>query len=398
MNTQKILRFWLVILLMGVVLVQCTNTSVTPTPEPTRTLEPIIPTLTVMAILEATNTPPPTPLPSATPTLTPVPLPMESMAQGTATPPAGSLLASEDFGRFGVSGMPETARATYKLGVRFRHLLDWNLRKQVTLPEGVDYWQMLRVAEKNLPLDWETINQAIKNNPGSIWIVGNEPDVKWQDNVVPEKYVEIYHEAYTKIKSADPTARIAPAGVAQGTPLRLKYLDKILELYQAKYGEKMPVDLWTVHAFTLREEKDSWGVDIPPGLDDTTGELYEIVDHDRIDYFQQNIERFRAWMAERGYQDVPLAVTEFGILLPPDYGFPPEAVEKFLRESYDVLLKLKNDTGMPTDNNRLVQYWFWFIIEDPTGVYTTGDFYKTKEKKLTPLGEAYIDYITAVRQ
>ena len=397
MKIKKILLFWLVILSMGVMLVQCT-TKATPTPEPTRTLEPIIPTLTVTSILEATNTPTPTPLPSATPTLTPVPLPMESVAEGTATPPAGSLLASEDFGRFGVSGMPEAARATYKLGVRFRHLLDWNLREEVALPEGVDYWQMLRVGEKNLPLDWEKINRAIKNNPGSICIVGNEPDVKWQDNVVPEKYVEIYYEAYTKIKSADPTARIAPAGVAQGTALRLKYLDKILELYQANYGEKMPVDLWTVHAFTLREEKDSWGVDIPPGLDDTTGELYEIDDHDRIDYFQQNIERFRAWMAERGYQDLPLAVTEFGILLPPDYGFPPEVVEAFLRDSYDVLLKMNNATGMPTDNNRLVQYWFWFIIEDPSGVYTTGDFYKTKDKKLTPLGEVYIDYITAVRK
>lgn len=396
MNTQKNLFFWLVILAVGFGIVQCTTP--TPTPQPTSTFEPIIPTVTVTAVLEGTNTPSPTPMPSATPTLTPVPLPMENMAQATATPPIGSLLASKDFGRFGVSGMPETARAAYKLGVHFRHLLDWHLRKEVALPEGVDYWQMLRIGEKDLPLDWETINQAIKNNPGSVWIVGNEPDVKWQDNVLPEKYIEIYHEAYTKIKSADPTARIAPAGVAQGTPLRLKYLDKILELYQEKYSEKMPADIWTIHAFTLREEKDSWGVDIPPGLDDKTGELYEIDDHDRIDYFQQNIERFRAWMAERGYQDVPLAVTEFGILLPPDYGFPPDVVEKFLRDSYDTLLKMNNATGLPSDRNQLVQYWFWFILEDPTGVYTTGDFYEAKSKKLTPLGDAYIDYITAVRQ
>ena len=30
----------------------------------------------------------------------------------------------------------------------------------------------------------------------------------------------------------------------------------------------MPVDVWNVHNFVLREERGSWGVDIPPGIPD----------------------------------------------------------------------------------------------------------------------------------
>ena len=42
-------------------------------------------------------------------------------------------------------------------------------------------------------------------------------------------------------------------------------------------------------------------------------------------HFQQNIIDFRAWMAERGYGDKPLMVSEYGILMPAEYGFPPES-------------------------------------------------------------------------
>ena len=42
-----------------------------------------------------------------------------------------------------------------------------------------------------------------------------------------------YHELYTLIKGADPTARLAIGGVIQATPLRLEYLTKVWNEYRA---------------------------------------------------------------------------------------------------------------------------------------------------------------------
>ena len=50
--------------------------------------------------------------------------------------------------------------------------------------------------------------------------------------------------------------------------------------YRNTYGAPLPVDIFNVHAFILREEQDNWGVGIPPGMDGWTGTLYELEDHD----------------------------------------------------------------------------------------------------------------------
>ncbi|MEZ4715566.1 MAG: hypothetical protein R2851_05670 [Caldilineaceae bacterium] len=50
------------------------------------------------------------------------------------------------------------------------------------------------------------------NNPGRTWIVGNEPDVAWQDNTTAADYACAYHDAYHAIKAGDPTAQVAISG------------------------------------------------------------------------------------------------------------------------------------------------------------------------------------------
>ena len=82
---------------------------------------------------------------------------------------------------------------------------------------------------------------------GSTWLIGNEPDGIWQDNVYPGEYARIYHDVHSFIKSRDPTSRIAPGGIVQATPLRLEYLNRVLDAYAARYGGPMPVDFWTLH-------------------------------------------------------------------------------------------------------------------------------------------------------
>ncbi len=367
-----------------------------PSPTATATPEPLAPTRTPTPA--ATETPTPTllpssptstrlPQPSATPTLapsaTPTPLP-------SATPVAPE--ADRYAERFGVAGPIGRVAGAQAAGLPFSVYLDWHTNAAPVEPAGIVYWQMVRLHTEGLVESWDTLAATVAARPGNIWVVGNEPDVIWQDNLTAPRYAELYHDVYTFIKERDPSALLAVAGVSQSTPLRRAYLDLVLDSYVARYGETMPVDIWTVHAFTLREEAGSWGVDIPPGLNATQGILYEIDDHDNLDHFQQNLIDFRIWMAERGYQDRPLAVTEFGILLPNDYGFPPQSVAAYLTATFDFLLTARHESGYPADGNRLVQWWFWYSLEDDPDYYPTGDLYDSATGALTLLGQAYRDF------
>ena len=109
--------------------------------------------------------------------------------------------------------------------------LDWNIRSD-SAPDNLEHWSMVRVHEDCISPSVEKIQSAAADFPGQVWIIGNEPDVIWQDNVSAERYAYTYHELYRLIKSSDPTALIAVGGVSQGTPLRLQYLDRVLQAYQ----------------------------------------------------------------------------------------------------------------------------------------------------------------------
>ena len=302
-------------------------------------------------------------------------------------------LPGDDRRRFG-AGMPREAGAIGDYAVeqvRIGWVLDWWVDATPATPPGVTYWQMVRVSASGYAPDRSTIRAAAQANPGATWILGNEPDVEVQDNVSPEVYAERYHELYALLKDADPSCRVAVAGVAQPTPLRLDYLDRVLAAYLERHGKMMPVDVWTVHGFVLREERDSWGVGIPPGFDQDTGALYELQDHDSVSLFSEQIRAFRAWMAERGYRHCPLALTEFGILMPEDYGFDEERVRAYMVAALDDLVTARDpDVGCPEDDNRLVQAWAWYSLVDTT--YPTGNLFDPQSKALTALGQAYGGY------
>lgn len=376
------------------------NPPLLPTPKPTATAtrEPIIPTPTpsqTVAPSPLTPTPLTTSTPSAsptvaTPTIIAAPTPLQPTA--TAMPPTTAPGVIPYRQRFGAAGSTQVITAALSAGLPLGAYLDWHINSAPPQPDGVAYWQMVRLTGAGPVESWDALAAAVSARPGAVWIVGNEPDVMWQDNLTAPRYAELYHDVYAFIKARDASAQIAIGGISQSTPLRRAYLDLALDTYEARYGSAMPVDIWTVHAFTLREEANSWGVGIPPGLNATQGRLYEIVDHNDLDYFRQNLIDFRAWMADRGYQDRPLAVTEFGILLPNDYGFPPASVAAYLVSTFDFLLTASNATGYPPDNNRLVQWWFWYSIEDLPAYYPTGDLYSSARAGLTNVGQAYADF------
>jgi hypothetical protein len=293
--------------------------------------------------------------------------------------------------RLGVGSgtLPVTQEIARLLG--FGWYLDWAARFDGYRSADMEYMPMIRIMDGEIVPGHSQLLAAVDALPGAVWLIGNEPDVKWQDNVLPDRYAEAYHELYYLLKGRDPTCQVAIGGVSQPTPLRLRYLEAVLAAYRARYGEPMPVDVWNVHNFILREERDSWGVDIPPGIPERSGRLYEIVDHDDMDIFRRQIRAFRGWMRERGQQDKPLIVTEYGILMPNDYGFPPHRVQQFMLETFEFFRTATDpELGYPADGYRLVQRWCWYSLADSR--YPTGNLLSLDTAELTTLGEAFGKY------
>lgn len=231
---------------------------------------------------------------------------------------------------------------------------------------GMQFVPMVRVINgQNWP-GARALAKLARANPGLTWLIGNEPDVKWQDDCTPEEYVPAYYDAYHAIKQADPTAQIAIGGLSQITPLRLRYLDAIWQRYQQIYGETMPVDVWNMHAFVLREEANNWGVEIPPGFPDVQqGELWEVTDHNNIPLIEGEVRLMRQWMADHGQREKPLWITEYGILMPSSLGFPPSVINQFIEDSFTLFNTLSDpNLGYSADGQRLVQRWTWFSTND----------------------------------
>jgi len=239
--------------------------------------------------------------------------------------------------------------------------------------------------------DIASLREIAAGNPGRLWLVGNEPDVIWQFNATPERYAHLYHDVYEAIKTADPTSQVAIGGISQVTPLRLRYLGEVLAAYASAYGQSMPVDVWNIHLAILREERETWGVDIPPGMPDDTGILYEIEDNGDVEILKGQVVAFRRWMADQGLRDKPLIVTEFSILMPPEYGFPFERVRAFMIAAFEFLMTATDgDVGYQPDGNRLVQQWAWYSVAD--SAYSTGNLFDPDTGQITALGEAFAAY------
>ena len=189
------------------------------------------------------------------------------------------------------------------------------------------------------------LDSAISQNPGADWLIGNEPDrIISQDNIEPHLYARAYNELYNLIKAADPLAKIFAGNIVQPTDVRLKYLDMVLDSYQSQFGKKMPADGWGIHNFILNEVScnydptNCWGAEIPPGVDDDFGEILQIQDNDDFDRFKARIVKFRQWMTDRGYDGLPLYISEYGVLMPDWLGFPPERVNAYMNSTFDYLL------------------------------------------------------------
>ncbi len=347
-----------------------------PTPRPN--YGPLVPTSIGKALADR-STLPPTPMRTAAP------------SSPLAAPPIWPSLYTPRQ-RVGV-GLPFPQQAAKSLSELLPGwYLDWRSAESPLSPGTSEYAQMVRVPHGEIVPDLKTIARIAQLNRGALWLIGNEMDVIWQDNATPEQYAAAYHEVYNTLKLADPSSRIAIGGVSEPSPLRLRYLDRVLQTYRGKYGQAMPIDVWNVHNFILPEERGSWGVDIPPGIEATRGLTPTIQDHDNLNTFKQQLIDFRRWMAQRGYRDKELLVSEYGVLMYEDYGFDYPRVRDFMLSSFDLMLNTTDaQLGLPADGNRLVQRWCWYSLNDDG--YPTGNLADATGSELTALGHDYKAYL-----
>jgi len=272
--------------------------------------------------------------------------------------------------------------------------VNWMAQAEATPLPGAEFVPIVWLGTDELNPPADELARLAREHPGALWLIGNEPDVRWQDNVTPQDYARLYHRAYLTLKAADPTALVAIGGVGQVSPLRLRYIEAILAAHRQQFGVEMPVDVWNIHAFILREERGSWGLDIPPGFTEDTGELYEVQDNADLALLIHQIITFRRWMAEHGYRNRPLIVSEYGVVMPEEYGFDGARVAAFMEGSFDFFLTATDlDLGYPADGNRLVQAWCWFSLGDT--LYATGNLFDPQTGAITPLGERWVAYIKA---
>lgn len=262
----------------------------------------------------------------------------------------------------------------------------------------------------------EGLGMLVGKNPGHFWIVGNEVDVDnpVQDNTFPQVYARAYHEAYHFIKGVDPTAKVVVAGLSMMTPGRLQYLSIVWDTYRATYGVDMPVDIWNMHLYILEERnpnntnqygdgKIALGTD--PALaklssmgsanvcpdpnapdtpqNDPRHDVHCRAEHDSVRIFRDQVIGMRQWMKDRGQQNKPLIISEFGLLYPyldgnPDGTceflqdenqrcFSPTRVTTYLNDTMAFMENTKDpNLGYAEDENRLVQQWLWYsIVTEP---------------------------------
>ena len=299
--------------------------------------------------------------------------------------------------------------------------LDWQAVITPTRPNQAEYVQVIRLHPAfggyTFSPPTSTLYAIMTANPGATWLIGNEPDSPFQDNLVPEEYARAYHDLYALIKNYDPTAKVGAGGIVQPTPIRLQYLDRVWAAYLDMYGQPLSADLWNIHSYILREITPDdpqacqaggcteppysvWGAYIPPGFSATRGILYKYSGQDNLAIFQQRIVDFRTWMRDHGQHDKPLLIAEYGILFPEDYfdekgaPFSPARAAAFMRATFDFFLNTRDASiGDPLDGDRLVQRWAWYSLNDTN---FGGALFDPLTHARRLLGDAYATYASQI--
>ncbi len=288
--------------------------------------------------------------------------------------------------------------------------LDWGASGNPDLPPGIEYIRVLRLRDDLYPQELAGLPALLAAHPGSLWVVGNEPDTTYggQDDLLPEVYADRYYEMARIIRRSDRSARIAFGSIVQPTPIRIRYLERawqrLVELAGSPAQASSLVDIWSIHSFILNENPGHWGTGIPRGFETDWGDaviITDFADTYSISIFQARLVDIRTWMAGIGERDKELWITEYGSLFPPvdppggpDYeNVSDELTTGFMLATFDFMLGAADDqTGLPADGNHLVQRWFWYSLNDHRYNFGGTLFDPDNGNLPTLVGGGFMDY------
>jgi hypothetical protein len=322
--------------------------------------------------------------------------------------------ATDTVCRFGITS-PKGSEDYDIASIGVGSYLDWWPVTNPSLPDGVEYIRVLLLRDDVYPETLANLPGWVEANPGSVWIIGNEPDTTYehQDGLTPEIYADRFYELAIIIRQLDRSARLGFGSVVQPTPIRIRYLtrawNRLVDVAGSSYVASSLIDYWSIHSFILNEKKLSWGTGIPPGFENDYGDAIEIKDFSdthSIAIFEQRIIAFRNWMASIGEREKPLWITEYGSIFPPED--PPdgpdyvnvtnEDTRDFMLATFDFLLSASDDqTGLPADGNQLVQRWYWFSLNQYP-YFAGGSLFDPRDGSTTIIGEAFINYQSSLQQ
>ena len=325
------------------------------------------------------------------------------------------VIPEKEYQRWGVGLVKEYGEITdFNLDpLRIGWYTDGEVREDPSPLPGVEHVQVVKVREGSYPPDWASLERALYNQPGAIWLIGLFPEWDRGGNRTPKEYAEIYHDLYFFIKERDPIAQVAAGGIMEPTSLRLRWLGSVLSAYQKRYHARLPADAWHIGNFILREEAGAWGAGIPVGVQERTGQLYEIADNADVVPFRQHILIFRRWMADRGERAKPLIISGYGVQVPSDLLLGEEGqsgntvIKSFMKRTFTFCRNYRDaNTGCLLDDNRLVQRWLWFSLNDQpydpaTGSGSNGMLFTRDGRgrpRLTTFGSNFADYMASLAQ
>lgn len=345
--------------------------------------------------------------------------------------------------RYGLSAW----RSDFLAEMRVGWVQNFTAQQISALPANIEYVPVVHVNQDILANDagitveryptyttspgLDELQRRLIEQPGQMWIIGNEIDREYhQDDTEAYVYATAYHDLYYFIKQHDPSAQVATSGLVGVTPGRLQYLDQVLESYRNQNGgRQMPVDVWTFHDYIFSEIRAdgspsyagiALGTDPALAILDAENDdislcprddVYCRSEHDSIDAFIGQVVAMRTWMADNGYQDKPLILTEVGLLFPyqvvngectlkDEFGncFTPERAAEFMTNVYAYLESAKDgNIGYPLDDNRLVQQWMWFSMpyDGDSAVYLPSLPVTLDSSQLTVVGQTHIDLVNS---
>ncbi|MBI4499364.1 MAG: hypothetical protein HY689_15870 [Chloroflexi bacterium] len=104
------------------------------------------------------------------------------------------------------------------------------------------------------------LRAAARAQPGSYWIIGNEPNVPGQDDRTPDEYAAAFRYYERTIRSVDPTAHLVAPEILNfdatcqgcgGFTSGREWLEGFRAAYRDRYGTEPPIDIWSIHTYDM---------------------------------------------------------------------------------------------------------------------------------------------------